>query len=89
MKSRTALSAESLFEKLSDFFHKVPDHRSPFIFRKKLPSKRPPRKEKNATIHCDRIAWGHVNLLGEYYFSDEKLKDSIGIKPPKPLGIKL
>ena len=30
MKSRTALSAESLFEKLSDFFHKVADHRSPY-----------------------------------------------------------
>ncbi len=29
MKSRTALSAESLFEKLSNFFHKVPDHRNP------------------------------------------------------------
>ena len=34
------------------------------------------------------VSWAHVNLLGEYDFSDEKLKDSIGIKPPKPLGIK-
>jgi hypothetical protein len=27
--------------------------------------------------------WRHLNLLGEYDFSDEKLQDSIGIKPPK------
>ena len=32
------------------------------------------------------VSWGHVNLLGEYDFSDEKLKDSIGIKAPSPLG---
>lgn len=29
------------------------------------------------------ISWRHFNLLGEYDFSDEKLKDSVGIKPPK------
>jgi TnpA family transposase len=29
------------------------------------------------------VSWGHVNLLGEYDFSDEKLQDSVGIKPPK------
>jgi hypothetical protein len=33
------------------------------------------------------VSWGHVNLLGEYDFSDEKLKDSIGIKPQKNLGL--
>jgi hypothetical protein len=26
---------------------------------------------------------GHLNLLGEYDFSDDKLQDSVGIKPPK------
>jgi TnpA family transposase len=26
---------------------------------------------------------GYINLLGEYDFSDEKLKNSVGIKPPK------
>jgi len=35
------------------------------------------------------VSWGHVNLLGEYDFSDEKLQDSIGIKPQKLLGIHL
>ena len=29
------------------------------------------------------ISWAHINLLGEYDFSDEKLKDSVGIRPPK------
>jgi TnpA family transposase len=27
------------------------------------------------------ISWGHINLLGEYDFSDEKLRDSVGIPP--------
>jgi len=29
------------------------------------------------------MSWAHINLLGEYDFSDEKLKDSVGIRPPK------
>jgi TnpA family transposase len=29
------------------------------------------------------ISWEHINLLGEYDFSDEKLRDSVGIPPPK------
>jgi len=29
------------------------------------------------------VSWAHINLLGEYDFSDEKLEDSIGIKLPK------
>jgi hypothetical protein len=28
-------------------------------------------------------AWQQLNLLGEYDFSDEKLRDSIGIRPQK------
>ncbi len=31
------------------------------------------------------ISWGHINLLGEYDFSDEKLRDSVGIPPPKTI----
>ena len=30
------------------------------------------------------MSWAHVNMLGEYDFSDEKLRDSIGILPLKP-----
>jgi hypothetical protein len=29
------------------------------------------------------VSWQHINLLGKYDFSDEKLQDSVGIKPPK------
>ncbi len=29
------------------------------------------------------ISWAHINLLGEYDFSDENLKDSVGITLPK------
>lgn len=29
------------------------------------------------------ISWAHTNMLGEYDFSDNKLKDSVGILPPK------
>ena len=31
-------------------------------------------------------AWGHVNLIGEYDFSEEKLKDSVGLQSPKILA---
>lgn len=36
-----------------------------------------------ALAHGSAAAWGHINLLGEYDFSEDKLKDSVGIKPPK------
>ena len=29
------------------------------------------------------VAWAHINLLGEYDFSDDKLRDSVGILPLK------
>lgn len=28
------------------------------------------------------ISWQHINLLGEYDFSEEKLQDTVGIQPP-------
>jgi TnpA family transposase len=34
------------------------------------------------------ISWAHINLLGEYDFSDEKLRDSVGILPSKTSSIK-
>ena len=33
------------------------------------------------------VSWRHINLLGEYDFSEEKLQDSFGIKPPKNLNV--
>ena len=35
----------------------------------------------NAVAHGSVIPWQHINLLGEYDFSDEKLRDSVGIRP--------
>jgi TnpA family transposase len=37
----------------------------------------------DALAHGSVVAWRHLNLLGEYDFSDEKLRDSVGIWPPK------
>jgi TnpA family transposase len=37
----------------------------------------------DAVAHGSVISWQHINLLGEYDFSDEKLRDSVGIRPPK------
>ena len=37
----------------------------------------------DAVAHGSAVAWRHLNLLGEYDFSEEKLRDSVGIRPPK------
>jgi TnpA family transposase len=34
------------------------------------------------------VTWQHINLHGEYDFSDEKLQDSIGLHAPKILAVK-
>src|SRR4029077_16712577 len=36
-----------------------------------------------AVAHGSAVSWQDINLLGEYDFSDEKLQDTVGIKPPK------
>jgi hypothetical protein len=36
-----------------------------------------------AIANSSVVSWQHINLLGEYDFSDDKLEDSVGIKPPK------
>ena len=36
-----------------------------------------------AIVTHSPIAWGHINMLGEYDFSDEKLQDATGVLPPK------
>lgn len=37
----------------------------------------------NGSIEC----WGHINMFGEFDFSDDKMADSIGFDPPKILGL--
>lgn len=39
-----------------------------------------------AILHGSVVAWRHLNLLGEYNFSEAKLQDTVGIKPPKFLA---
>ena len=36
----------------------------------------------DAAAHGSAAAWRHFNLLGEYDFSEEKLRDSVGIRLP-------
>ena len=33
------------------------------------------------------VTWQQINLHGEYDFSDEKLRDSIGLQAPKLLTV--
>ena len=37
----------------------------------------------DAVAHGSAAAWRHFNLLGEYDFSEEKLRDGMGIRLPK------
>ena len=37
----------------------------------------------SAVANHSVMAWAHINLLREYDFSDEKLQDTFGIRPPK------
>ena len=36
-----------------------------------------------AVANGSAISWQHINLLGEYDFSEEKLQDTVGIQPPQ------
>ena len=36
-----------------------------------------------ASKHGSVVAWQHLNLLGEYDFSEAKLQDTVGINSPK------
>jgi TnpA family transposase len=42
-----------------------------------------------AVQHGSVVSWHHVNLHGEYDFSDEKMQDSIGLHMPPELGLSL
>ena len=37
----------------------------------------------DVVAHGSVISRQHINLLGEYDFSDEKLRESVEIRPPK------
>lgn len=56
-----------------------------YLSQKLARMKNPGQKEKllAAIASHSVICWEHTNLLGEYDFSDNKLKDSVGISLPK------
>ena len=37
----------------------------------------------DAVAHGSAISWQHINLLGEYDSSEQRLRDNIGIRPPR------
>ena len=43
-------------------------------------------RESLLSVICSHspMSWAHVNMLGEHDFSDEKLRDALGILPLKP-----
>lgn len=45
-------------------------------------------KIRNMMAVHSPMSWAHINMLGEYDFSDEKLKDSLGILPPETSRLK-
>ncbi len=42
-----------------------------------------------AVKHGSVVSWCHVNLHGEYDFSDEKMQDSVGLHMPPALALSL
>ncbi len=50
---------------------------------KEYPRSRIHRAEGNPPCIHSLTSWAHINLLGEYDFSDEKLRDPFNIRPPK------
>ena len=40
---------------------------------------------KNGSV----VSWRHVNLHGEYDFSDEKMQDSVGLDPLPALALSM
>jgi len=38
---------------------------------------------RSAIARHSVVSWAYINMLGEYDFSDEKLQDSFGTRPPK------
>jgi len=57
---------------------------------KKLSNESNPERHEEmlaAIKHGSIVTWQHINLHGEYDFSDEKLRDSIGLAPPKNVNV--
>jgi len=66
-------------------FRCSPDPNYLYLSQKLAEIDDPAKREEllQAMAHGSAAAWGHLNLLGEYDFSEDRLQDSVGIKPPK------
>ena len=62
-----------------------------YLSQKIAEEKNPERKREviDAIKNGSVVTWRHINLHGEYDFSEEKLQDSIGLKVPKILKLRL
>ena len=66
-------------------FRCSPDPNYLYLSQKLAEIDDPAKREEllQAMAHGSAAARGHLNLLGEYDFSEDRLQDSVGIKPPK------
>lgn len=61
-----------------------------YLYLERQLERTPDEEAKEKLLHTiathSPMSWAHVNMLGEYDFSDEKLRDSVGVLPPKSVA---
>lgn len=61
-----------------------------YLYLERQLERTPDGEAKEKLLHTiathSPMSWAHVNMLGEYDFSDEKLRDSVGVLPPKSVA---
>lgn len=60
-----------------------------YLSQKITQAEHPERRQEllTAVRNGSVASWRHVNLHGEYDFSEEKMQDSIGLHLPSALGL--
>ncbi len=58
-----------------------------YLYLARQVEKAPDIKEREKLLRLiaahSPMSWAHINMLGEYDFSEEKLRDTLGVLPPK------
>lgn len=58
-----------------------------YLYLTRQVEKAPDAEAKENLLHLiaahSPMSWAHINMLGEYDFSEEKLRDTLGVLPPK------
>lgn len=61
-----------------------------YLYLERQLERTPDEEAKEKLLHTiathSPMSWAHINMLGEYDFSDEKLRDSVGVLPPKSVA---